>query len=170
VSVTLADSFVGAAGALFSVMLVAAPFGASVAMAGECGQPLSSGTRPIASDCLFILDASVGARSCEPSCLCDLSLEGVVGATDALLCLQATVDASVAVDCPCELSPTTTLVGQCRDLGEPCGTTSQCCQGVCNAGQCCKRYRASCQSNADCCFGYFCARPPASDEGICLLR
>jgi len=68
----------------------------------RCAQPISSGTNPLASDCLFILGVSVGTRACTPNeCVCDPSGDGKVVATDALLCLNAAVGNPATLDCPC---------------------------------------------------------------------
>jgi len=68
----------------------------------RCAQPVSSGTNPLASDCLFILGVSVGTRACTPNeCVCDPSGDGNVVATDALLCLNAAVGNTATLDCPC---------------------------------------------------------------------
>ena len=76
------------------------------ARAQKCGQPLSDGAVPTASDCLFILKAAVGTESCSPECICAPSGTLPVKATDALLCLAAAVGTSLSLDCPC--APTTT--------------------------------------------------------------
>jgi hypothetical protein len=68
----------------------------------RCAQPVSSGPLPVASDCLFILGASVGIQSCAPNeCVCDPSGDGQTVATDALLCLNAAVGNPSTLDCPC---------------------------------------------------------------------
>lgn len=68
----------------------------------KCAQPVSSGASPVASDCLFILNAAVGTQSCAPdTCVCDPSGDGNVVATDALLCLNSAVGISVTLNCPC---------------------------------------------------------------------
>ena len=68
----------------------------------RCAQPVSSGASPVASDCLFILGASVGIQSCEPdACVCDPSGDGNIVATDALLCLNAAVGNPATLDCQC---------------------------------------------------------------------
>jgi hypothetical protein len=70
----------------------------------RCAQPVSSGASPVASDCLFILGASVGVQSCEPdACVCDPSGDGEIVATDALLCLNVAVGNPGTLDCPCSV-------------------------------------------------------------------
>ena len=71
---------------------------------GTCGQPLSKGSRPTASDCLFILKAAVGGLPCD-LCTCDVDGSGRVTATDALLCLKVAVGQSLPLDCPTECTP-----------------------------------------------------------------
>lgn len=68
----------------------------------KCAQPVSSGAGPVASDCLFILNAAVGTQSCAPdACVCDPSGDASIKATDALLCLNAAVGIPVTLDCQC---------------------------------------------------------------------
>lgn len=68
----------------------------------KCAQPVSTGATPVASDCLFILNAAVGTQSCAPDvCVCDPNADGSVRATDALLCLNSAVGIPVTLDCPC---------------------------------------------------------------------
>ena len=82
---------------------------------GDCGQPLSSGGGPVASDCLFILNAAVGLQSCETS-VCDLAGGSGGGdcritASDALHCLTYIVGTVESLDCrPCGESTTTTTL------------------------------------------------------------
>ena len=67
-----------------------------------CSQPVSSGPTPVATDCLFILQAAVGTQTCSPECVCAPTGTLPVKATDALLCLRHSVgDESVPLQCPC---------------------------------------------------------------------
>jgi hypothetical protein len=67
-----------------------------------CGQPISSGPSPVATDCLFILQAAVGSQTCSPECVCAPTGTLPVKATDALLCLRHSVgDDSVPLQGPC---------------------------------------------------------------------
>jgi hypothetical protein len=73
-----------------------------------CGRPVSgadtpAGSRPRATDCLFILNVAVGAKSCVPTCVCDVNALSSPGttATDALVCLAAAVGQSVELGCLC---------------------------------------------------------------------
>ena len=78
----------------------------ALAALGDCGQPLSNGATPVASDCLFILRAAVGSETCDPACICDTNGEGGTTATDALVCLKKAVGQSVTFQCPCGASST----------------------------------------------------------------
>jgi hypothetical protein len=73
-----------------------------------CGAPVSGGVLPSASDCLFILGAAVGTKTCEAECLCAPKGTLPISASDALICLQAAVGESVALDCPCGSVSTST--------------------------------------------------------------
>ena len=72
---------------------------------GGCGQPVSSGAQPIASDCLFILRAAVGSETCSPDCVCDTNGTDDTTASDALVCLKRAVGQDVDLDCRCPASP-----------------------------------------------------------------
>lgn len=75
---------------------------------GDCGQPLSTGTKPTASDALFVLKAAVGSLQCE-LCVCDADGNGVESATDALLVLKVAVGNALPLLCPsCATTTTTT--------------------------------------------------------------
>lgn len=78
------------------------------AATGDCSQPVSAGAVPVATDCLFILNAAVGLQSCDPACICAPKGTLPTSATDALVCLNATVGVPVALQCPCEPPTTTT--------------------------------------------------------------
>jgi len=66
-----------------------------------CAQPTSSGPIPVASDCLYILNAAVGSSACAIECVC--APKGVLPttATDALFCLRAATGSPVELACPC---------------------------------------------------------------------
>jgi hypothetical protein len=71
---------------------------------GACGDPVVdaagfTSALVTASDALFVLNTSVGLRTCEP-CLCDVNDSGSVTATDALATLNAAVGLSVTLLCP----------------------------------------------------------------------
>jgi len=75
---------------------------ASFAANGDCSQPVSDGAAPVASDCLFILNAGIGLQTCSPACICAPTGTLPPKATDALLCLNASVGVPVTLNCPCE--------------------------------------------------------------------
>jgi hypothetical protein len=89
----------GIAALFLSKLIVALP--TASAGIGDCAQPTSSGEKPTASDCLFILNAAVGARECNPACACAPGGQTPATATDALICLNAAVGVSIALECPC---------------------------------------------------------------------
>jgi hypothetical protein len=72
---------------------------------GDCGQPVSDGPQPIASDCLFILRAAVGSETCTPECICNPNAADGVTAIDALACLRKTVGPPVDLACTCGFEP-----------------------------------------------------------------
>lgn len=67
----------------------------------KCGQPLTSGVKPLASDCLFILRAAVKSATCDPTCQCDTNGDQKITAPDALLCLKKAVGQNIQLNCPC---------------------------------------------------------------------
>lgn len=74
---------------------------------GDCAQPISSGSGPSASDCLFILKAAVGSVVCSPACICDPDNNGRTSAVDALMCLKVAVGQPIPLMC-CQATTTTT--------------------------------------------------------------
>ncbi|HEY2772420.1 MAG TPA: hypothetical protein VGK20_00075 [Candidatus Binatia bacterium] len=66
---------------------------------GDCGQPQTVGSAPTAADALFVLETSVGTKTCT-LCVCDVNNSGTVTASDALLVLQSAVDLPVSLNCP----------------------------------------------------------------------
>jgi hypothetical protein len=87
---------------IFAFVLGASVLGfASTADAarGDCGQPVSNGTGPVASDCLGILNTAVGFLICTHDCLCDVDGSGATVATDALACLNRAVGNSIELAC-----------------------------------------------------------------------
>ncbi|HYB98885.1 MAG TPA: DUF4215 domain-containing protein [Candidatus Limnocylindrales bacterium] len=82
--------------------------GAAAAAFGDCSQPVTSGSQPTASDCLYILRTGVGLADCE-LCVCDTNGSFSISATDALVCLKVAVDQPVPLQCPsCVVSTSTT--------------------------------------------------------------
>ena len=86
---------------LFAVAAVAVVVQPTVSPAatGDCGQPVTNGTAPGASDCLGILQHAVGVEICSHNCLCDVDGSGAVVATDADICLQRVVRLDVELVC-----------------------------------------------------------------------
>lgn len=95
---------------------------------GDCGEPISVGTDPVATDVLYTLGAAVGTHTCPP-CVCNV--DGGTGsqtivATDALIVLQRTVDPTVVLACAtcdqsCDQSATPECGGSCSG-GGTCGS------------------------------------------------
>ncbi len=89
-----------ATGLLVAGVLGGTP-GAASAANGDCAQPISSGSGPVASDCLYILRAAVGTVSPDKVCV-TRPLHGTqTRASDALRCLSYSVGQPVSLDCPC---------------------------------------------------------------------
>lgn len=94
------------AAALAAALLPAMPADAAK---GDCGQPQSTGTKPSAGDCLYVLKSAVKVVSCE-LCVCDVNNSGTLTATDGLQCLRKAVGLTVTLTCPsCSPVTTTTL-------------------------------------------------------------
>jgi hypothetical protein len=68
----------------------------------RCAQPLSSGLIPIASDCLYLLNAAVGLDPCDDPCVCAPKGQLPTTATDALTCLLVAVGTPQELNCPCD--------------------------------------------------------------------
>jgi hypothetical protein len=86
--------------------------GCELCDAGECtslcGNPFdSTGSSTTAADALFTLRAAVGSETCE-LCLCDLTGDGAVTASDALAVLHVAVKLPLVLDCPLPGESTTT--------------------------------------------------------------
>ena len=108
--------FASIAAAAFALALTSS---AALAANGDCGQPVSNGAGPVATDCLFILQAAVGAQTCSPVCVCDLNGSGGnPNATDALSCLNASVGVPGLLNCPV-----------------PCGDTPVPPKNACSVGE-----------------------------------
>jgi hypothetical protein len=91
---------------IMMIALLLAPAPARAAQ-GDCGQPNSSGTTPVASDALGILQAAVGLVECAPA-TCDVDANCNVTASDALRTLQSVVGLPIQLDCNgnCETAAT----------------------------------------------------------------
>jgi hypothetical protein len=64
----------------------------------SCGQPVSSGAQPTATDALAVLRAAIGTLQCA-RCVCDVDGSNSVVATDALLTLKRAVGHDVSLAC-----------------------------------------------------------------------
>ncbi len=94
-----------AAGAIVALQIVTVSEQAR-ACGSACSQPVSTGARPTASDCLFILRAAVGLALCDPECICRPNGGGLTTtATDALLCLRVSTGQNLALNCACGVPP-----------------------------------------------------------------
>ena len=134
---------------------------------GDCGQPLSTGASPVATDALFMLGAAVGTQTCE-LCVCDVNNDGSIAATDALIGLNAAVGQPVSLNCSpcgpvfCHESAAPACGGSCEDgltcvtdpeNGEECECLNDCeigpaptCGGSCaseDPGAICNSIRIS---------------------------
>jgi hypothetical protein len=92
-----------------ALTLFALPVGPAHAALGDCGQPVSSGAQPSASDALFTLRAAVGIVQC-PLSVCDVDSSCTISAADALRILKRAVGQSLELGCNgnCGGSTTTT--------------------------------------------------------------
>jgi len=94
---------------LFSLSLAipaqAPPVGADP---GDCGQPVTVGTAPAASDALYVLRAAVGIATCSPS-VCDTDGSCTVTAADALRLLGFVTGQDYPLSCDlCGVTTTST--------------------------------------------------------------
>ncbi|HYB98529.1 MAG TPA: hypothetical protein VEC57_05275 [Candidatus Limnocylindrales bacterium] len=114
-----------AAASLVCAAFAATPI-AAMAANGDCGQPVSTGNNPTASDALAILKEAVGqATACDTQlCICDVNGNGAVQASDALQTLKRAVNPQQALMCDCE--------GECNNDGtcDP-GETEENCPADC---------------------------------------
>ena len=97
----------------------------SWAAKGDCSQPVTNGSNPTASDCLFILKTAVGSQTCgNKPCICDTGGAAGVTASDALLCLQKAVDPThVVVTCRCGVTTTSTSTSSTTSSSTTTSTT-----------------------------------------------
>lgn len=70
----------------------------AAASKGDCGQPSSSGSSPVASDALGVLKAAVGTIECAV-CVCDVTRDGKIVSADALRVLRFAVGSVQDLDC-----------------------------------------------------------------------
>jgi hypothetical protein len=112
---------------------------------GDCGQPVSGGIAPVATDALFALAVAVGTQTCD-ACVCDVDSSGgsnPISATDALIILRRAVDPAVEISCiecsvGCDQSEAPECGGLCPDGGtcapEPTEPENCSCLGSCELG------------------------------------
>jgi hypothetical protein len=110
---------------------------------GDCAQPVTTGSEPAVTDCLFILQSAVGLTQCEPECICDVDGSAAVSVVDAQLCLALVTGQGVASACPCETPTTTstTLIVRTYTLtveksGSGSGTVASTPAGIACGNQC----------------------------------
>jgi hypothetical protein len=95
----------------------------ALAATGDCGQPISTGSTPLANDCLYTLRAGVELVECE-LCVCDTDGSSSVSATDAQRCLRVAVGLDVELLCPdCTITTTTTIAETTTTVAEETTTT-----------------------------------------------
>jgi uncharacterized protein YkwD len=108
------------------------------AHASACSQPLSSGAAPTATDCLFLLNVAVGAADCNDPCECAPKGALPTSATDALLCLNAATGQPAALQCPCQVTSSTSTTSitttTTTSVPDTTSTTLDACQGAGEAG------------------------------------
>jgi hypothetical protein len=101
---------------LLLVVLALASPDASAAVPA-CGQPVSEGPGPSASDGLAILQAAVGGRTCEARpCVCDVNGDSSITATDALRALRRAVGLPVELSCSCDGCDDTAVCMACTSF------------------------------------------------------
>ncbi len=67
----------------------------------RCGQPVTTGPKPMTTDSLYILKAAVGSKPCR-LCTCDVDSSCKINTTDALKSLQNAVGKDVPIHCDCD--------------------------------------------------------------------
>jgi len=83
-------------GAVLLVLCTAWPAHGAVR---DCGQPVSAGALPSATDALAVLKTAVGSRP-DDLCVCDVDNSGTISPTDALIILKVAVGQSLVLACP----------------------------------------------------------------------
>jgi hypothetical protein len=101
---------------------------------GDCGQPVTAGPTPSASDCLSILYAAVGTAACDPICICDVDgSSGIPNATDALTCLRVATGVPDLLRCDCgRACPDTLDIAMFARIGRACDDDTDCTVGACD--------------------------------------
>ncbi|HEY2773391.1 MAG TPA: hypothetical protein VGK20_04990 [Candidatus Binatia bacterium] len=82
-----------------ATLMTATPPSPAWAANGDCGQPSSTGAAPKASDALFILKTAVSSETCD-LCVCDVTNDGKITASDALKTLKVAVGQNATLACP----------------------------------------------------------------------
>ena len=115
------------------VALVVRARGADAAL-GDCGQPITAGPVPVATDCLFILNVAVGLETCAPECVCAPKGSLPTVAADALACLIAASGGALQLECPCSggACPDVVEIKSFARTGRACGEDSDCPVGTCD--------------------------------------
>jgi hypothetical protein len=93
---------------ILAFLLVLAGAGSSSAAQSDCGQPISTGAGPTATDSLYTLRTAIGLSTCDLE-VCDVDSSCSVTATDALRVLGVSIGQGVALDCSGSCFSTTTL-------------------------------------------------------------
>ncbi len=89
------------AGSVIAACLCLSGVTAGHAAQGDCGQPISNGAGPTATDALAVLKAAVGLIACDFS-VCDVNNGcGNITALDALIVLRVAVGEDIALNCVC---------------------------------------------------------------------
>lgn len=179
----------GATSAIAGLLLLlpCSSFGATA----SCGQPLSTGTLPVASDALAILQAAVGGADCDQRpCTCDVDGNLTIAASDALRVLKVAVGQPGTLDCSCNASVRCTSLnvsarnssrldygwsGQAHDLEQSSGTlfSADVLRRCANNGARCDRTEdcpgSDCLSTCDCLVDKECEFDGPSQSRRCLL-
>lgn len=121
--------WLGAVLLMYAVLTTIPATPSAQAALGSCGQPLSAGSDPKASDSLEVLRTAVGTSTCGEcnTCVCDVNSSGTVTATDALTVLRRAVGLAISLNCSCAAGPACGLAGVDHD----------CLSGVCAANLAC---------------------------------
>ncbi len=91
---------------------------------GDCGQPLSSGGGPTATDALYVLRTGVGLASCEIE-VCDIDGSCSISAGDALRTLLIATGQAIALECDACGATTTTSTTTTTDTSTTTSTVPE---------------------------------------------
>lgn len=115
---------------------------------GDCSQPVTNGSAPVATDCLFILTVAVGLDACDPQCICSPTGSSTTVAADALACLIKAAGEAVVLDCPCGTVTTTTAPSTTTSTTTTLAVSSDCPDTL--TATTFARIGRSCDDDADC--------------------